>query len=89
VTAQLELAVPAFRLHSIKEVAEATGVHADTIRRAIHEGELVAHKLRGQFRIRDCDLEAWLRRCRHHADEDVLEAVPLELPSQKDYRWNL
>lgn len=75
------------RFYSVADVANILGYSDDTIRRAIHDGELVAYKLRGgEFRIRETDLEAWLGRCRHQPQADVVETKPIAA-IRTDYRW--
>jgi excisionase family DNA binding protein len=47
--------------YSVEEAAEAVGMSARTIRRAVADGELVQHVVRGSMpRILRGDLEAWI-----------------------------
>ena len=47
--------------YSVDEAAEAVGVSAKTIRRAVADGELTLHRLRGTMpRIRRVDLDEWV-----------------------------
>lgn len=56
------------RRFSVPEAAKRIGVHAETIRRAIRSGELVAHRDRlapgGPYRIADSDLRAFVAKRR-------------------------
>lgn len=47
---------------SVQEVAELFRVHPQSIRRAIHRGELPAVKIAGSIRISRSELEEHLRR---------------------------
>ena len=38
-------------LPSVRELAEAVGVHPATVFRAVHDGEILAVKIRGSIRI--------------------------------------
>ncbi len=52
------------QLLTVSEVARATGLSANAIYRAIASGELRASKLRGQLRIQNSDVEAWVDAAR-------------------------
>lgn len=47
-------------LLTVPQVAALTNLHDDTIRRAIHDGELKAVRLRGRWRIPREAFDAWL-----------------------------
>ncbi len=47
---------------TIEDVAKRLNVSVATVRRLIDDGELKAIKVRGQWRIREEDYEAYLRR---------------------------
>lgn len=47
--------------YTFEEAAEAVGMSARTIRRAVADGELTPHFVRGSMpRIRRADLDAWI-----------------------------
>jgi excisionase family DNA binding protein len=48
------------RLLSVAEVADATGLSANAVYRAIWAGELRATKLRGRLRVPVRELDAWV-----------------------------
>lgn len=70
---------------SLDEVARATRLHEDTIRRAVTDGELAAYKLRGQLRIRDRDLDAWINTRRLRRKDVVTE--PVRFSAVETYEW--
>lgn len=47
-------------LYTLEEVAKILKVSVQTVRRMISEGELRASKIRGQYRIRKDELEAYI-----------------------------
>ena len=47
---------------SLQDAADALSLSVKTVRRAIGAGELRAAKIRGQYRIRVADLDAWFDR---------------------------
>lgn len=51
---------PERRLLTVSGVAEATGLSANAVYRAIAAGELRASKLRGRLRVQLADLDAWI-----------------------------
>ena len=51
---------PELLLLTVSEVAEATGLSANAVYRAIAAGELRASKLRRRLRVQRADLEAWI-----------------------------
>ena len=48
----------------VGEVADRVGLSEWAVRRAIHDGQLAAYKIRGQLRIDRPDLDDWLEGCR-------------------------
>lgn len=58
------MAEPAEQLLSVRDVAEAAQLEAETIRRAIRAGELRASKMRGRLRIRPEDFADWIESTR-------------------------
>jgi excisionase family DNA binding protein len=47
-------------LLSVKQVAKELGVSVETVEREIRDGNLLAHKVRGQWRIRRSALDKYL-----------------------------
>ncbi len=58
-------------LLTLREVAEAVKVSETTIRRWVRDGSLAAYKVgkRGQLRVKEEDLEAFLERQRVGGDD--------------------
>src|SRR5689334_4501433 len=54
----------AVQLLTVSDCAERANLSAWAIRRAIHEGELPASKLRGRLRIDAVDFQGWIDGCR-------------------------
>ena len=61
-TAAKTLQVP--RLLSIAQVADHLGVHPKTVGRLIKDGQIPIHLIRGQVRISEADLAAYLVQSR-------------------------
>lgn len=56
---------PARQYLTVSQVAGVTGYSLDTVRRAIHRGDLPASKQGGgTFRIREADVEMWMADAR-------------------------
>ncbi len=51
---------PAIQFYSIKEAADALGVHPKTVRRRIADGELQVHRIGRQLRISGDDFRAYI-----------------------------
>ena len=51
---------PAFRLLTVADVADLTGLSESAIYRAVANGELSASRLRGRLRVLLSDLETWI-----------------------------
>jgi excisionase family DNA binding protein len=49
---------------TVRQAADRVNLSEWAIRRAIHDGELVAYKPRGQIRIEPADLDLWLEGTR-------------------------
>jgi excisionase family DNA binding protein len=62
--AEAEEAAVTQRLLTVREVANRVGLSEWAVRRAIHNGELVAFKPRGRLRVAEVDLEDWLNASR-------------------------
>jgi excisionase family DNA binding protein len=60
----LSEAVSVEQFYSPLEVADLLGLNRKAIYKAIDEGELAAHKLRGRVRIPRSSLESWIERNR-------------------------
>ena len=50
------------RIYTLDQVAEILGFHRNTVRRWIVSGELAASELGGRYRIRQSDLDEFMRR---------------------------
>jgi excisionase family DNA binding protein len=50
--------------HTVAEVADLLKVTPKTVRRWITNGDVVAHRFNGSLRIRQPDLDAFIRRHR-------------------------
>lgn len=66
-------------LLTVREVAERVGLSEWAVRRAIHAGELGAHKIRGQLRSSERDFDAWLASTRvtPTADKPPIPRTPI------------
>jgi len=51
-------------LLTVRDVATRSKLSEKTVRRAIRRGELIAFKVRGRWRVRESDYEAWIERGR-------------------------
>lgn len=51
-------------LLKVSAVADRVGLSEWAVRRAIHDGQLPAFKIRGQLRVDALDMETWLEACR-------------------------
>jgi len=60
-TPQRQAALPRFL--TIDEAAHEVRVHPETLRRAVHRGELQTTRTGRRIKIRPAHLTAWLRRC--------------------------
>ena len=49
------------QLLTINQVAEIVGLSSWTVRRAIHDGELPASKLRSRYLVDAADLDVWVQ----------------------------
>lgn len=49
---------------TVQDVADRTRLSTWTVYRAIHDGDLVAYKLRGQMRVHEADFDLWLEGTR-------------------------
>ena len=50
------------RIFTLDQVAEKLGFHRNTVRKWIIDGELVASQIRREYRIRESDLDDFMRR---------------------------
>ena len=57
-------------LLSIKEVAEAIGVHKNTAYKMAQDREIPAFKLAGKWRVKGESLERWLKEKAAEAEKD-------------------
>ena len=48
------------KFHTITQIADCLGVSTRTVRRWIHDGPLVAHRINGLVRISEADFAAFL-----------------------------
>lgn len=55
-------------LYSVREVADALGVHPETIRRLIHDGRLDAVRVGRSLRVAPASLDGFLERQRVKPD---------------------
>lgn len=69
------------QLLSVTQVADQVGLSEWAVRRAIHEGELIASKLRGRLRVDALDLEAWVQSTRVTPERRAPAPVPRFTPS--------
>lgn len=51
-------------MHTAEEIAKMLRVSPKTVYRLIERGEIVAHKIGGQFRVSDSDLQDFLIKSR-------------------------
>jgi excisionase family DNA binding protein len=61
-TAAKTVQVP--RLLSMGQVADHLAVSQKTVRRLIADGQLPSHRVRGQVRVSECDLAAYVAQSR-------------------------
>jgi excisionase family DNA binding protein len=68
---------------TVRQAAERVSLSEWAIRRAIHDGELVAYKPRGQIRIESADLDLWLEgtRISPRPTEARRNPTPVLIPS--------
>ncbi len=49
------------KLLSTKQVAELLGLHEETIRQYIKRGELLAHRIGKEYRIKEAEIDRFLK----------------------------
>jgi excisionase family DNA binding protein len=56
------LTMPDERVYTIDEIAEWLGFHRNTVRKWIVKGDLVAHQFGKEYRIKQSDIDDFMRR---------------------------
>lgn len=73
------------QLLTVTQVAEQVGLSEWAVRRAIHDGELAASKLRGRLRVDAVDLQAWIDGSRVSAPGRSSQDLPRSLTPSTAY----
>lgn len=73
------------RFLTVAGVAELTSLSERTIRRAVDEGSLKAHKVRGRILILEADAVAWVQA--HPLAGSAAAPVTVQVQTGGDRRW--
>lgn len=79
------LRLEAVQLLTVAQVAEQVGLSDWAVRQAIHDGELVASKIRNRLRIDAVDLQAWIDGSRVSAPGRATQDLPRALTPSTAY----
>jgi len=70
---------------TVAEIAARTGLSRSAVYRAVDDGELEAHKIRGRVKVRVAAYEAWLESCQvrreRRGPRSFERAMPARRPS--------
>jgi excisionase family DNA binding protein len=70
---------------TVRQAAARAALSEWAIRRAIHDGELVAYKPRGQLRIHEADFDLWLEGTKVVARPSERRQTPVRLTPSPSY----
>ena len=55
------------KLYSTREIADYFNLNIDSVRKMLASGEIKAHKLLNEWRVKESDLKSFLEKCESKA----------------------